>query len=115
MDVLILVGSFAIVCLLGMPVAYALGLAHGRPRPAGLIALGALLPPEPPPDVERPFPPIAIGHGTADDAVDVDHARAARDLLRGAGADVLYLETEVGHQIDQALVADLRAFLATLP
>ena len=27
MDVLILVGSFTIVCLLGMPVAYALGLA----------------------------------------------------------------------------------------
>src|SRR5207253_994220 len=27
MDVLVLVGSFAIVCLLGMPVAYALGLA----------------------------------------------------------------------------------------
>ena len=27
MDILILVGSFAIVCLLGMPVAYALGLA----------------------------------------------------------------------------------------
>ena len=27
MDVLILVGSFAIVCLMGMPVAYALGLA----------------------------------------------------------------------------------------
>src|SRR5262249_58085779 len=27
MDVLILVGTFTIVCLLGMPVAYALGLA----------------------------------------------------------------------------------------
>src|SRR5262249_15336499 len=27
MDVLILIGSFTVVCLLGMPVAYALGLA----------------------------------------------------------------------------------------
>jgi hypothetical protein len=27
MDVLILVGTFTVVCLLGMPVAYALGLA----------------------------------------------------------------------------------------
>jgi hypothetical protein len=27
MDVLILVGSFTVLCLLGMPVAYALGLA----------------------------------------------------------------------------------------
>jgi phospholipase/carboxylesterase len=99
----------------GGMVAYALGLTRGRPRPAGLIALGAQLPPEPPPDLERPSPPIAIGHGTADDAVDVEHARAARDLLRGAGAEVLYLETGIGHQIDQAIVADLRAFLAKLP
>jgi hypothetical protein len=27
MDILILVGSFTVVCLMGMPVAYALGLA----------------------------------------------------------------------------------------
>ena len=80
-----------------------------------MIALGALLAPDPPPDLARPFPPIAIGHGAADDAVDVEHARAGRDLLRGAGADVLYLETGIGHRIDQEIVADLRAFLAKLP
>jgi predicted esterase len=60
----------------GGMVAYALGLARGRPRPGGVIALGALLAPDPPPDLARPFPPIAIGHGAADDAVDVEHARA---------------------------------------
>ena len=32
MDVLILVGSFAVVCLMGMPVAYALGLPRSSAR-----------------------------------------------------------------------------------
>lgn len=99
----------------GGMVAYSLALARHRPRPAGVVALGALLPPEPPPDLERPFPRIAIGHGTADDAVDVEHARGARDLLRGAGADVLYLETGIGHRIDHEIVPALRDFLAKLP
>src|SRR3981189_4004007 len=38
MDVLILIGSFTVACLAGMPVAYALGLA------AILAALGAGIP-----------------------------------------------------------------------
>ena len=59
--------------------------------------------------------PTSSGHGTADDAVDVEHARGARDLLRGAGADVLYLETGIGHRIDQEIVPTLRDFLAKLP
>ena len=32
MDILILLGGFAILCLIGMPVAYALGLAAISPR-----------------------------------------------------------------------------------
>jgi phospholipase/carboxylesterase len=99
----------------GGMVAYALALARGRPRPAAVLALGALLVPDPPPDLARPLPRIAIGHGTADDAVGIEHARAARDLLASAGGDVLYLETGIGHEIDHEIVPDLRAFLAALP
>lgn len=99
----------------GGMVAYALALARGRPRAAGVLALGAMLLSDPPPDLERPLPRIAIGHGTADDAVDIEHARGARDVLARAGGDVLYLETGIGHEIDQEIVPDLRAFLATLP
>jgi predicted esterase len=97
----------------GGMVAYALGLARGRTRPAAIMALGALLPSDLTLDLERPPPPVAIGHGTADDAVDVGHARTARDVLAAAGGDVLYLETGIGHEIDQQIVPDLRAFLAT--
>jgi phospholipase/carboxylesterase len=99
----------------GGVMAYALALAPGRPPPSGLLALGAQLPIGPPLRLEPPFPAIAIGHGAADDAVSVEHARQARDVLRAAGADVLYLETGIGHQIDQEIVPDLRAFLAQLP
>jgi len=99
----------------GGVMAYALALAPGRPPPSGLLALGAQLPIGPPLRLEPPFPAIAIGHGTADDAVAIDHARSARDALRAAGADVLYLETRIGHQIDQEIVPDLRSFLAQLP
>jgi phospholipase/carboxylesterase len=99
----------------GGVMAYALALAPGRPRPAGVLALGAQLPIGPPLDLEPPFPPVAIGHGTADDAVAIEHARRARDILRLAGADVLYLETGIGHSIDQEIVPDLRSFLAALP
>ena len=35
MDIFILIGSFTIVCLMGMPVAYALGIACHPGRPVG--------------------------------------------------------------------------------
>ena len=99
----------------GTNVAYALGLGAGRPRPAGLLALGGGFRDELPPDLARPLPRIAIAHGRADDVVPVEVIRQARVALTSAGADVLYRETDVGHEIDQAVIPDLRAFLATLP
>jgi phospholipase/carboxylesterase len=100
----------------GAGVAYALGLSAGRPRPAGLLALGGIwLPKEVDLDLRGPLPAIAIAHGTLDDAVDVQFARQARDCLESAGATVFYLETAVGHEIDQATIPDLRGFLAALP
>ena len=38
MEIAILIGSFTIVCLLGMPVAYALGLAAILARTLGLAS-----------------------------------------------------------------------------
>jgi phospholipase/carboxylesterase len=92
--------------------AYTLALEPGRPRPAGVIALGGWLPSGV--DLEAPLPRFAIAHGTADESVDVEHARRARDVLQAAGADVLYRETAVGHEIDQAVLPDLRGFLQSL-
>jgi phospholipase/carboxylesterase len=99
----------------GAGVAYALGLDAGRPRPAGVVALGGALPA----DVDlAPFAssvPVAIGHGRADETVPVEGARKARDRLRELGNEPLYLETDVDHRIDQAIVPQLRAFVAGLP
>ncbi len=99
----------------GTNLAYALALGPGHARPAGLIALGGGFRNELPPDLARPLPPIAIGHGRSDDAVPVHVARQARDALERAGAAVLYCETEIDHRIDDDVIPDLRAFLAKLP
>jgi phospholipase/carboxylesterase len=96
----------------GAAVAYAVALLEGRPRPAALLALGGRMP-------ERvaaqafapPLPRVAIAHGAADDSIPVEEAREARRLLEAAGADVLYLETAIGHELDQAVIPDLRAFV----
>jgi len=99
----------------GANLAYAVGLGPGYGRPAGIIAVAGGFRDELPPDLERPLPPIAIVHGRADESVSVRVARDARDVLERAGACVLYRETEVGHEIDEAVIPDLRAFLAKLP
>lgn len=101
-------------CSQGTNLAYALALGPGQARPAGLLALGGGFRDELPPDLERPLPPIAIAHGRGDDAAPVDVARRAREVLERAGAAVLYFETEVGHGTDEAVIPDLRAFLARL-
>jgi phospholipase/carboxylesterase len=99
----------------GANVAYAVGLGPGYARPAGIIALAGGFRDELPPDLQRPLPPIAIAHGLADASVPVSVARHARDALECAGATVLYRETPVGHEIDEGVIPDLRAFLARLP
>jgi predicted esterase len=99
----------------GANVAYSVALGPRYARPAGVIALAGGFRNELPPDLERPLPPIAIAHGRADESVPVSVARHARDVLERAGVSVLYSETHVGHEIDAAVIPDLRAFLAKLP
>jgi predicted esterase len=99
----------------GSNLAYSVALGPGQPRPAGVVALAGGFRDELPPDLERPLPPVAIVHGRHDESVSVEVARSARDALERAGGTVLYLETEIGHAIDDAVIPDLRAFLAALP
>ena len=99
----------------GANLAYSLALGPGLARPAGLLALGGGFRDELPPDLSRALPRIAIAHGRGDEAVPVEVARQARQMLERAGAAVLYCETEGGHSIDAAVIPDLRAFLAKLP
>jgi phospholipase/carboxylesterase len=59
-------------------------------------------------DLESPFPRIAIVHGTYDPVIPVDFGREARDLLTGAGADVIYRESPIEHWIDPQVLPLLR-------
>jgi phospholipase/carboxylesterase len=101
----------------GGVMAYSLGLGAGRPRPAALIALSSFIPQVEgfELDLSPPLPPVAIGHGTLDNVIGVDWGRRARTELEQAGADVLYRETPMFHQIDPDFVRTLSGWIpATL-
>jgi len=98
----------------GAVLSYALGLGQGRPRTRALIALSGFIPTVAgwEPDLEPPFPPIAIAHGTYDPIIPVEFGRQARDVLEAAGADVSYRESPMEHSIDPQVVAELRSLVA---
>jgi phospholipase/carboxylesterase len=99
----------------GAVMSYAVGLGAGRPLPAGILAMSGFIP-----SVDgwtlrgdglRDYP-VAIAHGSLDPVISVEFARAARDTLQGAGADVLYRESQMPHTIDPRVVPDLQAWVA---
>ena len=98
----------------GAVMSYALGLAAGRPRPAGILAMSGFIPavdafeldPE-----SRAGLPVSISHGTYDPVIGVEFGREARDRLDEAGLDVTYREDPVAHQIAPGAVAQSRAVL----
>ncbi len=93
----------------GAVMSYALGFGLERPRPAAILALSGFLPTVPgfALDLDRPFSPIAIGHGTYDPIIPVDFARQAREVLTRAGADVLFRESPMPHAIDPDFLREL--------
>lgn len=108
----IIVGGFS----QGAVMTYALGLGAGRPPPRALVALSGFIPTVEGwnADLDLPFPPIAVAHGTYDHVIPVEFGRAARDRLEAAGADVWYHESPIEHRIDPQVIPRLRAlsFLA---
>jgi phospholipase/carboxylesterase len=97
----------------GGVMAYSLGLGEGRPRPAGILALSSFIPVVEgfAVDLSPPLPPVAIGHGTLDPVIEVEWGRRARDVLEDAGAEVLYRETPMFHQIDPEFIPVLAAWI----
>ena len=97
----------------GGAMTYALGLGAGRPRPAGLIVLRSFVPTVEgfELDLSPPLPPVAIGHGTLDNVIGVEWGRRARALLEDAGAEVLYRETPMFHQIDPEFIRAIADWL----
>jgi phospholipase/carboxylesterase len=97
----------------GAVMSHALGLGADRPRPAGIIALSGFIPTVEgfTLDLERPLPPVAIGHGTYDPVIGVEWGRRAKEQLEQAGGDVLYRESPLPHTVDPRFLAELRPWL----
>ena len=95
----------------GAVMSYALGLGADRPRPAG-VPRPERVHPRPSRastlDLERPLPPVAIGHGTYDPVIGVEWGRQAKEQLEAAGADVLYREYPLPHTIDPRFLSELQ-------
>jgi phospholipase/carboxylesterase len=100
---------------MGSVMSYALGLAAGRPVPAGILALSGFIPTVDgwQPDLAtRAGRPVFITHGRRDPVIPVEFARRAHELLDAAGLPVTYLESDVGHEIDPAHIPAATRWLA---
>jgi phospholipase/carboxylesterase len=101
---------------MGSVMSYSLGLAPGRPAPAGILAFSGFVP-----TVEGWEADLAgrqdtrafIAHGRNDPIMAVDFARRARELLEGGGLDVEYHESDAAHHIDPAHVRPAIDWVAT--
>jgi phospholipase/carboxylesterase len=99
---------------MGSVMSYAMALGADRPAVAGVLAFSGFVP-----TVEGWQPSLAdrqgtrafIAHGRRDPIMDIEFARRARELLEQGGLEVEYRETELGHQIDPAHIADATAWL----
>jgi phospholipase/carboxylesterase len=97
----------------GAVMALSAGLGTGRPRPAAIAAFSGFLPVVEgwELDATRPFPPIALAHGSYDPVIPVQFGRRTHDELADAGAEVLYRESPMQHAIDPTFVAELASWV----
>jgi phospholipase/carboxylesterase len=104
---------------MGSVMSYAMGLGADRPAVAGILAFSGFVPVVEgwEPDLgDRQATRAFIAHGRRDPIIEVGFAQRARELLEAGGLDVTYRESELGHQIDPAHLADASRWLAeTLP
>jgi phospholipase/carboxylesterase len=88
---------------MGTVMSYALGLHPERPAPGGILAFSGFIPTVDgwaPSLADRTEVAVFIAHGRNDPVIGVEFARAARELLQGAGFDVDYRESDAQHNID---------------
>jgi phospholipase/carboxylesterase len=103
-------GGFSQGCVM----SWALGLAAGRQRPAGIIGLSGFMPTVDGFQLDLDGLtgyPVTIAHGTLDSVIGVEWGRRARDRMVAAGAEVMYHESAVPHTVDPAVIPILAAWL----
>jgi phospholipase/carboxylesterase len=58
--------------------------------------------------------PLFVAHGTLDDLVPIDVARASVDVLATAGANVTYCEDDVGHKLSAKCMRALQTYFGAV-
>lgn len=99
----------------GAVMAYSLGLAAGRPRPAAILAFSGFIPRVDDFELDldgRAGLPLSISHGSLDPIISVEFAREARARLEAAGLAVRYREDPVPHTIAPGALAQAKEVLA---
>jgi phospholipase/carboxylesterase len=56
---------------------------------------------------------VFVAHGTQDQMIPIDRARASMDLLEQAGAQIIYCEDEVGHKLSANCLHALESYLSS--
>jgi len=56
--------------------------------------------------------PFFVAHGTKDETVPIDRARASIRILEQAGANVTYCEDQVGHKVSATCLRSLKIFFS---
>jgi phospholipase/carboxylesterase len=56
---------------------------------------------------------VFVAHGTQDQMIPIDRARASMDLLEQAGAQIMYCEDEVGHKLSVNCLRALEGYLSS--
>jgi len=100
---------------MGAVMSYAMGLDDERPAVAGILAFSGFIPTVDdwqPSFADRTGTRVFISHGNRDPVISVEFAHRARDLVAAAGLPLAYRESELGHQIDPAHLADAAGWLA---
>lgn len=97
----------------GGVMAYALALRHGRAF-AAVAALSTWLAPgllDPGEAAGLAGLPVLVQHGARDEVIAVARGRESVEQLRAAGAQTVYREYDMGHEINAASLRDLATFL----
>ena len=102
---------------MGAVMSFAMALGADRPAVAGVAAFSGFVPTvegwSPSLD-DRASTRVFLAHGGNDPVIGIEFAHAARRLLEGGGLDVVYRESELGHQIDPAALREAAGWLGEL-
>jgi phospholipase/carboxylesterase len=99
---------------MGAVMSYAMALGGDRPAVAGILAFSGFVPVVDgwePALADRQATRALIAHGRRDPIIELGFAQRARDLLEAGGLAVTYRESDLGHQIDPAHLAEATVWL----